>query len=165
MRHWFRRSLTPSPLNLRRRSYRPVVEGLEDRCLLAAPVLDTIAVPLNLPVGKSLMAIRGIPLLIGRPFAVRPGTPADRVAILRDALAKTIADPELQSEATKAQIQINYISGPEVTKSFHEMMNHVFPLSILDTWIPTTSLVAGRRSTCRIQGGGGGSPEAHHGAI
>jgi tripartite-type tricarboxylate transporter receptor subunit TctC len=75
------------------------------------------------PVGKSLMAIRGIPLLIGRPFAVRPGTPADRVAILRDALAKTIADPELQSEATKAQIQINYISGPEVTKSFHEMMN------------------------------------------
>jgi tripartite-type tricarboxylate transporter receptor subunit TctC len=75
------------------------------------------------PVGKSLMAIRGIPLLIGRPFAVRPGTPADRVAILRDALAKAIADPELLAEATKAQIEINYISGPEVTKSFHEMMN------------------------------------------
>src|SRR3984957_1848026 len=75
------------------------------------------------PVGKSLTAIRGIPLLIGRPFAVRPGTPADRVAILRDALAKAIADPELLAEATKAQIEINYISGPEVTKSFHEMMN------------------------------------------
>ena len=75
------------------------------------------------PVGKSLMAIRGIPLLIGRPFAVRPGTPADRVAILRDALAKAIADPELLAEAKKAQIEINYISGPEVTKSFHEMMN------------------------------------------
>jgi tripartite-type tricarboxylate transporter receptor subunit TctC len=75
------------------------------------------------PVGKSLMAIRGIPLLIGRPFAVRPGTPADRVAILRDALAKAMADPELLAEAKKAQIEINYISGPEVTKSFHEMMN------------------------------------------
>jgi tripartite-type tricarboxylate transporter receptor subunit TctC len=75
------------------------------------------------PVGKSLMAIRGIPLLIGRPFAVRPGTPADRVAILRDALAKAIADPELLAEAKKAQIEINYISGPEVTKDFHEMMN------------------------------------------
>ena len=69
------------------------------------------------------MAIRGIPLLIGRPFAVRPGTPADRVAILREALAKAMADPELLAEATKAQIEINYISGPEVTKSFHEMMN------------------------------------------
>ena len=74
------------------------------------------------PIGKSLMAIRGIPLLIGRPFAVRPGTPADRVAILRDALAKTIADPELQAEAKKAQIDVSYISGQDVTKSFNEMM-------------------------------------------
>jgi tripartite-type tricarboxylate transporter receptor subunit TctC len=76
------------------------------------------------PVGKSLMAIRGIPLLIGRPFAVRPGTPADRVAILRGAFAKTMADPELQAEAKKAQIDMNYISGQDVTKSFNEMMNH-----------------------------------------
>ncbi len=75
------------------------------------------------PVGRSLMAIRGIPLLIGRPFAVRPGTPADRVAILREALAKTMADPELHAEASKAQIDMNYISAEEVTKSFNEMMN------------------------------------------
>jgi len=75
------------------------------------------------PVGKSLMAIRGIPLLIGRPFAVRPGTPAERVAILRDAFAKTMADPELQAEAKKAQIDVNYISAQEVTKGFHEMMS------------------------------------------
>jgi tripartite-type tricarboxylate transporter receptor subunit TctC len=75
------------------------------------------------PVGKSLMAIRGIPLLIGRPFAVRPGTPADRVAILRDAFAKTMADPELQAEAKKAQIDVSYISGQEVAKGFKEMMS------------------------------------------
>jgi tripartite-type tricarboxylate transporter receptor subunit TctC len=75
------------------------------------------------PVGKSLMAIRGIPLLIGRPFAVRPGTPADRVAILRGAFAKTMADPELQAEAKKAQIDMNYISGQDVARSFNEMMN------------------------------------------
>ena len=53
------------------------------------------------PIGKSLMAIRGIPLQIGRAFGVRPGTPADRVAMLRDALAKTIADPQLQDEAKR----------------------------------------------------------------
>jgi tripartite-type tricarboxylate transporter receptor subunit TctC len=75
------------------------------------------------PVGKSLMAIRGIPLLIGRPFGVRPGTPADRVAILRDAFAKTLMDPELQAEAKKAQIDINSISGPDVAKSFNEMIS------------------------------------------
>ena len=75
------------------------------------------------PVGKSLMAIRGIPLLIGRPFAVRGGTPPERVAMLREALAKTIADPELLAEAKKAQIDINYISAEDVTKNFNEMMN------------------------------------------
>jgi tripartite-type tricarboxylate transporter receptor subunit TctC len=74
------------------------------------------------PVGKSLMAIRGIPLLIGRPFAVRPGTPADRVAMLRDAFARTMADPDLLADAKRAQIDVNYISAQDVTKSFNEMM-------------------------------------------
>ena len=36
------------------------------------------------------MAIRGIPQSIGRAFAVRPGTPPDRVAMLREGLAKTL---------------------------------------------------------------------------
>jgi tripartite-type tricarboxylate transporter receptor subunit TctC len=83
------------------------------------------------PVGKSLMAIRGIPLLIGRPFAVRPGTPPERVAILRDALAKVLADPELLAEAKKAQIDINYISSQEVTKDFNEMMSQ--PPAVIET--------------------------------
>jgi tripartite-type tricarboxylate transporter receptor subunit TctC len=74
------------------------------------------------PVGKSLMAIRGIPLSIGRAFAVRPGTPADRVAILRDALAKTIADPQLQAEAKAVQIEMQYITAQDVIKGFDEMM-------------------------------------------
>src|SRR5207302_6529563 len=101
-------------------SVRPLV-----RARAPVPGLNDLPVDEDLttdPIGKSLMAIRGIPLLIGRPFAVRPGTPADRVAILRDALAKTIADPELQAEAKKAQIDVNYISGQDVTKSFNEMM-------------------------------------------
>jgi tripartite-type tricarboxylate transporter receptor subunit TctC len=75
------------------------------------------------PIGKSLMALRGIPLSIGRAFAVRPGTPADRVAVLREALAKTIADPEFQVEAKKAQIDMEYISAQDVIKGFDEMIN------------------------------------------
>ena len=75
------------------------------------------------PIGKSLMALRGIPLSIGRAFAVRPGTPADRVAILRGALAKTIADPQFQAEAKKAQIDMVHISAQDVIKGFDEMMN------------------------------------------
>jgi tripartite-type tricarboxylate transporter receptor subunit TctC len=75
------------------------------------------------PIGKSLMALRGIPLSIGRAFAVRQGTPPDRVAMLRDALAKTIADPQFQSEAKKAQIDMEYISAQDVIKGFDEMMS------------------------------------------
>jgi tripartite-type tricarboxylate transporter receptor subunit TctC len=74
-------------------------------------------------IGRSLMAIRGIPQSIGRAFAVRPGTPADRVAILRDALAKTIADPALQAEAQKAKIEMTHISADDVTKWFGDLLN------------------------------------------
>src|SRR5215475_12377721 len=82
------------------------------------------------PTGKALMAIRGIPLSIGRAFAVRPGTPPDRVAILRDALAKTIADPQFQAEAKKAQIDMEYIPAETVIKGFDEMMNQ--PQAVID---------------------------------
>jgi tripartite-type tricarboxylate transporter receptor subunit TctC len=82
------------------------------------------------PVGKSLMAIRGLPLSIGRPFAVREGTAPERVAVLREALAKTLADPEFQADAKKAQIDMQYIPADEVTKSFNEMIHQ--PPNVLD---------------------------------
>ncbi|HTF94409.1 MAG TPA: hypothetical protein VK632_15275, partial [Verrucomicrobiae bacterium] len=73
--------------------------------------------------GKSLMAIKSIPGAIGRAFAVAPGTPADRVAILRDAFAKAIKDPELIDEAKKAKIEMQFISAEQVLKEFNALMN------------------------------------------
>ena len=56
MRHPDRRSPRAKPTSKRARpTYRPSVESLEDRTLLAAPVIDPLSVPLNLPVGKSLV--------------------------------------------------------------------------------------------------------------
>ena len=75
------------------------------------------------PIGKSLMAIRGIPLQIGRAFAVRPGTPKDRVEMLRTAFAKAMADPDLKAAMEKAKIDAAYISGQDVAKGFDEMFN------------------------------------------
>jgi cyclophilin family peptidyl-prolyl cis-trans isomerase len=56
---WFRR---PSPARRRRprpawrrRCYRPNLDVLEDRCLLAAPTVDPIQVPLNVPASKTLI--------------------------------------------------------------------------------------------------------------
>jgi len=73
--------------------------------------------------GRALMAIRGIPQSIGRAFAVRPGTPPERVAMLREALAKTLKDPALIAEAKKAKINIQAISDADVTKWFGELLN------------------------------------------
>jgi tripartite-type tricarboxylate transporter receptor subunit TctC len=73
--------------------------------------------------GRSLMAIRGIPQSIGRAFAVRPGTPPERVAMLREALAKTLKDPAFLAEAQKAKIHMEYISAETVTKSFADLLN------------------------------------------
>ena len=48
---------------------------------------------------------------LGRPFVAPPGTPADRVALLRKAFDKTAADPELRAEAEKIGIRVDPISG------------------------------------------------------
>ncbi|HLJ95684.1 MAG TPA: Ig-like domain repeat protein [Gemmataceae bacterium] len=49
---WLRRERNYQP---QRRSLRPILEDLEDRCLLAAPVVDPINfTPLNIPAGKTL---------------------------------------------------------------------------------------------------------------
>ena len=73
--------------------------------------------------GRSLMLIRGTPLGIGRPLAVRPGTPSDRVAMLRDAVAAVVADPRFQAEVKAAQIDTYHITAQEVAQRFAAMMN------------------------------------------
>ena len=108
---------------------RPMVRSSRAK----VPGLDHIPVDEDLAtsdLGRSLMAVRGAPLGIGRPFAVRPGTPADRVAILRESLAKALADPKFLAEMTTAQIEINHISADEVTKGFNAMINQ--PPAVLD---------------------------------
>lgn len=46
-------------------------------------------------------------LELGRPFAAAPETPADRVALLRRAFDRAMADPELIAEAGRLQLDIN----------------------------------------------------------
>ncbi|HVO92227.1 MAG TPA: tripartite tricarboxylate transporter substrate-binding protein [Terriglobales bacterium] len=104
-----------------RGAVRPLVRG---RVALAGfenlPVDEDLATS---ALGKSLMAIKSIPGAIGRAFAVAPGTPLDRVAILRDAFAKAVKDPDLIAEAKKAKIEMQFISPEQVLKDFNALMN------------------------------------------
>ena len=60
---------------------------------------------------------------IGRAFAATPGTPADRVAILRQAFSKALNDPELLAEGKKAKIDFSFISDEQVQKDFNALLN------------------------------------------
>jgi tripartite-type tricarboxylate transporter receptor subunit TctC len=52
-----------------------------------------------------------------RPFAVPPGTPADRVEVLRKAFAETVKDKDFLAETAKAQLAIDPVSGVELEKA------------------------------------------------
>ena len=51
---------------------------------------------------------------LGRPVLGTPGIPPDRVKVLRDAFAKTMADPEFLAEIEKRKYELDPTSGEEL---------------------------------------------------
>ena len=51
---------------------------------------------------------------MGRPFAMPPGVPADRVAILRQAFEATLKDPAFIADAARLQMEIDPLTGAEI---------------------------------------------------
>ncbi len=56
-----------------------------------------------------------------RPYVLPPGTPKDRVQLLRKAFMETMRDPELLAEAEKANLDINPTDGAELEKNVKEI--------------------------------------------
>jgi tripartite-type tricarboxylate transporter receptor subunit TctC len=50
-----------------------------------------------------------------------PGTPNDRVQIVRKAFVDTVKDPELVAEAKKANLDINPLDGSELEQNIKDM--------------------------------------------
>ena len=57
-----------------------------------------------------------------RPYVLPPGTPKDRVEILRKAFMETVKDPELLNEASKANFEINPGSGEELERNVKDLL-------------------------------------------
>lgn len=99
---------------------RPLVRGR-----VALPGWEHLPVDEDLAtsqVGKAIMGIRAAPLAIGRAFAAPPGTPADRVQVLREAFARAAKDSEFVAESKKARIAVGYIPPEEVLKMFNGLL-------------------------------------------
>ncbi|MGH8641556.1 MAG: Bug family tripartite tricarboxylate transporter substrate binding protein [Burkholderiales bacterium] len=104
---------------IRARAIEPGIEQL--------PVDESFA---PTPRAKAIMALRSAPEVIGRPFVMTPGTPADALRTIREAFAKAIKDPELVAEATKAKMELEYLSGEETLKIINEVLSQ--PKDIVD---------------------------------
>ena len=53
---------------------------------------------------------------LGRPLAIAPDAPADRVAALRAAFRATMADPEFRAEAAKLNFEVDPVDGEALQK-------------------------------------------------
>jgi tripartite-type tricarboxylate transporter receptor subunit TctC len=73
------------------------------------------------PEAKGIMRLLLTPLALGRPIAAPPGTPPDKVVLLRKAIIDTLADPDFQAVAKKVRIDVQPMTGEETARAVDSM--------------------------------------------
>ena len=73
--------------------------------------------------GKTIFKMFTVSDRIGRPYIAPPGTPAEIMNTLRDAFAKMSKDPELQKEADKMMMEIEYFPASDCLKEIQFFLN------------------------------------------
>ena len=56
------------------------------------------------------------------PFTVPPGTPKERLQLMRKAFADTLKDPEFLAEAKKVKLKVTYVSGEQIEQYVEDML-------------------------------------------
>jgi len=64
--------------------------------------------------GRKLLELFSSSADVGRALMAPPGIPPERVALLRQAFMKAIADPDFKAEAAKAQLDLAPMSGEDL---------------------------------------------------
>ena len=91
--------------------------------VLPKPHRDLPKIPLAIHLAKNetarLLIQSGIqdPSSITRPYALPPGTPKDRVQLLRKAFMDSLKDPEFLADAQKSRLEVDPLSGEELEKT------------------------------------------------
>jgi len=96
------------------------------RCRVSLPGIEKLPVNEDLTsdrTGKTLMALLAAGDQIGRPFVAPPKTPDQIMQILRDAFASVAKDPQLQEDAKKFQMDVQYVSMPECMQVLKFVLN------------------------------------------
>jgi tripartite-type tricarboxylate transporter receptor subunit TctC len=90
-----------------------------DHTIPNVPLLTELATN---DVDRQVMKLISSPPGLGRPYIAPPDVPADRVALLRKALASAFADKGFVADSAKAQLDIDPMSAEEVTKIVNEVI-------------------------------------------
>lgn len=102
---------------------------------VAKPHPELPKVPLAINYAKSDEAKKLIqvgaqdPGTLARPFVLPPGTPKERVLILRKAFMDTFTDPEFLAEAKKSNLDIAPIGGDEIAKTVENLFKIEAPVA------------------------------------
>jgi hypothetical protein len=99
---------------------RGVIKVALDVAIRPQAELKTMGVPFimeHVPEGENKEVLKVIlsTQLYNRPFVAPPGVQADRLKLLRDALAATMKDPEAIAEAEKMGIDLEYLSPEQIS--------------------------------------------------
>ncbi|MDB5570993.1 MAG: tripartite tricarboxylate transporter family receptor [Hyphomicrobiales bacterium] len=78
-----------------------------------APLMEELG---RTPDERAILRLVSSPVALGRPFLTGPEVPRERVELLRRAFDAAMKDPGFLSEAEKAQLDINPLTGEQVTK-------------------------------------------------
>jgi tripartite-type tricarboxylate transporter receptor subunit TctC len=113
-----------------RATWRSALEAGEVVPILQAtgrPFPDLPNVPLAINLAKSDEARRLIQIGIqnsgafARPFLLPPGTPKDRVQVLRRAFQETLKDPAFLAETQKAKLTLDPVTGEDLERMVSEL--------------------------------------------
>jgi tripartite-type tricarboxylate transporter receptor subunit TctC len=113
-----------------RTTWRKAIESnLVSILLQSAPKAhpDLPKVPLTIGFAKTPEARQLIEAGVHQPsamtygYSLPPGTPKDRVQVLRAALSQTVKDPDFLADAGKANLEIAPATGEEIEKAIHSL--------------------------------------------
>jgi tripartite-type tricarboxylate transporter receptor subunit TctC len=95
------------------------------RCRVSEPGIENLPVDQDVTtskMGKTVMALLNPAYVMGRPYVMPPKTPDNIMAILREAFAKVVKDPEAIAEGKKLSMSMEYTPADECLKQ----INYVF---------------------------------------
>jgi tripartite-type tricarboxylate transporter receptor subunit TctC len=100
---------------------RPVLQFGRNSRLPALSDVPTARELVKTPDAKALLLLAETPLTIAYPFALPPGVPADRVAVMRKAFTDMFAAPEVKEDFDKRKVEFSPKNGDELAAIIAEI--------------------------------------------